>query len=301
MIGEALTVRQRRELAFDAAQRASRLRSKMRIKPQAPASIFDVIDELDIELRFMPIPSLEGVYRAQPNPVILVSSERPPGRQAYTGAHELGHHVYGHGVVLDEAGEDSEQEPSATTGSEEYLADRFAGYFLMPKTAVKHGFRVRKWEPENCTARQVYTVATWLGVGYATLVHHMRSSLRMLSYGKYVELLKVTPREIRADILGREVQQNLQIVGHKWTGRAVDLRVGDLMLLPAGTVHEADNIRTVEETREFVLLTSTAPGIGRVYSTDTEWAAFVRTSRRDYVGLSRHRHLEDPDYEVEDG
>lgn len=301
MTGEALTARQRRELAFDAAQRASRLRSTLRIKPQAPASVFDVIDELDIELRFMPIPSLEGVYSAQPNPVIFISSERPPGRQAYTGAHELGHHVYGHGVVLDETSEDSEQEPPATAGPEEYLADRFAGYFLMPKTAVKHGFRVRGWAPEKCTARQVYTVAGWLGVGYTTLVHHMRGSLKMLSYERYAGLLKATPRGIRADILGREVQQNLLIVGHKWNGRAVDVRVGDLMLLPVGTVYEADNIRTVEETKEFFLLISTAPGIGRAYHPDTGWAAFVRASKRSYVGLSIHRHLEDPDYEVEDG
>jgi hypothetical protein len=249
----------------------------------------------------MPIPSLEGVYKGQPNPVILVSSDRPPGRQAYTGAHELGHHVYGHGVAVGVANDDVGQEPPESAGPEEYLADRFAGFFLMPKTTVKHGFRARGWEPRDCTPPQVYTVASWLGVGYTALVHHMRGSLRMLTYPQSARLLKATPRDIRARILGRKVRENLFVVGEKWMGRAVDVQVGDLILLPSGTHHEAKNLQAVEETEAAVLLTATAPGIGRVYRPESGWAAFVRTSRRNYVGLGPYRHCEDPDYEVEDG
>lgn len=294
-------MRRRRDLALDALGRALKLRGEMGIGPQAPAPVFDVIDRLGIQLRFMPIPSLEGVYQGPPNPVILVSSDRPPGRQAYTGAHELGHHVYGHGVAVGVASDDAGREPPESVGPEEYLADRFAGFFLMPKTAVKHGFRVRGWEPTGCTPRQVYTVAGWLGVGYAALVHHMRGSLGMLTYPQSVRLLKATPKVIRASILGREVRENLLVVGEKWTNRAVDVQVGDFILLPSGTHHEAINLCVVEETERTVLLTATAPGIGRVHRPDSGWAAFVRVSRRSYVGLGPHRHLEDPDYEAEDG
>jgi Zn-dependent peptidase ImmA (M78 family) len=134
--GRTLTVTRRRDLALDALGQALKLRSEMGIKPQAPAPVFDVIDRLGIKLSFIPIPSLEGVYQGQPNPVILVSSDRPPGRQAYTGAHELGHHVYGHGVAVGAASGEVGQEPPESAGPEEYLADRFAGFFLMPKTAV---------------------------------------------------------------------------------------------------------------------------------------------------------------------
>jgi Zn-dependent peptidase ImmA (M78 family) len=299
--GRASTVRRRKDLALDALGRALRLRGEMGIKPQAPAPVFDVIDRLGIKLSFMPIPSLEGVYQGQPNPVILVSSDRPPGRQAYTGAHELGHYVYGHGVAVGVASDDVGQEPPESAGPEEYLADRFAGFFLMPKTAVKHGFRARGWEPRDCTPRQVYTVAGWLGVGYTALVHHMRGSLRMLTYPQSARLLKATPRDIRTSILGRKVRENLFVVGEKWTDRAVDVQVGDLILLPSGTHHEAKNLRVVEETKAAVLLAATAPGIGRVYRPESGWAAFVRASRRNYVGLGPYRHWEDPDYEVEDG
>lgn len=295
------TVRSRRDLALDSLRRALRLREEMDLEPQAPAPVFDVIDRLGIQLRFMPIPSLEGVYRAQPSPIILISSDRPPGRQTYTGAHELGHHVYGHGVAVDEASGGAEQELPASGDPKEYLADRFAGFFLMPKTTVKHGFRVRGWEPTECTPPQVYTVANWLGVGYAALVHHMRGSLGMLTYQQSTRLLKATPKDIRAGILGREVRENLFIVGEKWTNRAVDVQVGDLILLPSGTRYEAANLRIVEEIKRTVLLTATAPGIGRVHRPKSGWAAFVRVSRRNYVGLGPYRHLEDPDYEVEDG
>lgn len=299
--GGTLTSRRRKDLALDALGRALSVRKEMGIKPQAPVPVFDIIDRLGIQLRFMPIPSLEGVYRAQPSPVILISSDRPPGRQAYTGAHELGHHVYGHGVAVDEASELAGQQSPAGMGPEEYLADRFAGFFLMPKTAVKHGFRTRGWEPSECTPRQVYTVAGWLGVGYTALVHHMRGSLGMLTYRQSALLLRTTPKDIRAGILSREVRENLFVVGEKWTDRTVDVQVGDLILLPSGTHHEAANLRVVEETEAALLLTATAPGLGRVHRPESGWAAFVRVSRRNYAGLGPYRHEEDPDFKVEDG
>jgi hypothetical protein len=129
----------------------------------------------------------------------------------------------------------------------------------------------------------------------------MRGSLGMLNYERYARLLKAAPRDIRADILGRKVQKNLFVVGEKWTDRAVDVQVGDLILLPSGTRYEAENLRVVEETEATVLLTATAPGMGRVYHPRSGWAAFVRVSRRNYVGLGPYRHWEDPDYEAEDG
>jgi Zn-dependent peptidase ImmA (M78 family) len=58
-----------------------------------------------VEVRFSALPSAEGIY-SPGKPVIVVSSLRPAGRQAYTGAHELGHHIYGHGEQFDELVED---------------------------------------------------------------------------------------------------------------------------------------------------------------------------------------------------
>jgi hypothetical protein len=37
------------------------------------------------------------------------------------------------------------------------------------------------------------------------------------------------------------------------------------------------------------------PGLSRVLRPSANWACFLRVSRRQYVGLARYRHLEDPD------
>jgi hypothetical protein len=92
----------RRQLAKDALMKALRLRRKMGISLEAPVCVFDLANEMGIEVRFVDVPSLEGIYSKWPEPVIIVSSLRPPGRQASTGGHELGHHEYGHGFCIDE-------------------------------------------------------------------------------------------------------------------------------------------------------------------------------------------------------
>jgi len=299
--GQALTTRQRKEMALDAARRALQARTEAGVKLHEPAAVFDIVAGLGIELRFTPIPSLEGMYRGMPRAVILVSSLRPSGRQAFTGAHELGHHVYGHGLAVDEIKEGASQGSDANMDSREYLADRFAGFFLMPKSAVKRGFRERGWEPKRCNPHQVYAVANWLGVGYETLVYHMRGSLNMLTFQHSANLLKTTPGDIRAEILGRQTRGSLLVVDDKWTGRAIDVQVGDLILLCPGARYEADNLSVIEETGKTLLLTGTEPGVGRVLRPETGWAAFVRVSRRDYVGLGQYRHWKDPDYVEGDG
>ena len=294
-----LTARRRSELAFDAAAKAQRVRKNLGLKSQDPVCAYDAAERLGVEVRFMDAPSMEGVYSRHPNPVIIVSSLRPPGRQMFTGAHELGHHVYDHGSAVDLVSEASGK-PHGAQDPDEYLVDRFAGFFLMTQTAVMRAFNVRGWDVERCNPGQVYVVAGWLGVGYSTLVHHMRGSLGLLSFPWAERLLKVTPKDIRSHILGRETAENLLIVDGRWTGRAADVRVGDLMRIPASVAYEAGNLAVVEEDGEHVVLRATAPGIGRLYHPDSEWASYIRVSRRDYEGRAAYRHLADPDHETVD-
>src|SRR5215204_4143891 len=123
MKGNALTRRQRKELAWDAARRANQVRREARLEMYEPAPVFDIIDEFGIELRFVPIASLEGAYSRLLRPVILVSSLRPAGRQSYTAAHELGHHSYGHEAAIDTVSGGMGQEPNVNVDSAEFLAE----------------------------------------------------------------------------------------------------------------------------------------------------------------------------------
>lgn len=74
----------------------------------SPICIYDLCDRLNVTVRFVDI-SMEGTYYKGENPRILLSALRPLPRRNFTCAHELGHHVFGHGSTIDDLIEDSEK------------------------------------------------------------------------------------------------------------------------------------------------------------------------------------------------
>ena len=92
-------------LANQAVYKASRLRSLNNINPSQGLCPFDLGRKLGISMRLFSIPNLEGMYSITPNLTIIIGSERPLGRRRYTCGHELGHHVFGHGLKIDEINE----------------------------------------------------------------------------------------------------------------------------------------------------------------------------------------------------
>src|SRR5262245_22540028 len=232
----------RRRLAKDALMKAMRLRQDKGLGREAPVCVYDLASDMGIEVRFMDLPSLEGVYSKWPEPVIVISSLRPPGRQVYTCGHELGHHVYGHGFCIDELLADDEAEP---VKDEEFLADCFAGFLLMPKALVVKAFACHGWNPASITPVQVYTVAGWLGVGYETLITHMGASLGLLGSAQAKALRKTSLKEIKSRLLGMPCQENLVVVDPCWSERAIDLQVGDFALAMPSVISEKARISPI--------------------------------------------------------
>jgi hypothetical protein len=245
-----------------------------------------------VDVWFKAIAHMEGMYSKNPGPAIVISSLRPAGRQAYTGGHELGHHVYGHGTRIDELFEDGEREDS----EEEFLADCFSGFLLMTKAAVLRGFNDRGWRPADSSPEEVYTVAIWLGVGYGTLITHMQASLRLLDRHHANALWKADPKKIRASLLGVESPGHLVVVDDRWRDRAIDLQVGDLVLAMPGVVAHKACVAVARTDLFRTVLRAVAPGLGRITHPETGWSSFVRVSRKEYAGRGRFRHLE----EIED-
>lgn len=282
----------RPRLARDAIVRAYSVRGDAGLPLDVPVCVFDLALGMGIDVWFKAIPRMEGMYCKDPGPAIVVSSLRPAGRQAYTGGHEVGHHVYGHGTRVDEligpGGRGADLE-------EEFLADCFAGFLLMPKAAVVRGFASRGWAPATATPEQVFAVAGWLGVGYDALVTHMHASLRLLNQRQAAALRKVTPKKIKSQLIGRDWAEELLVADPQWEGRAFDIQVGDAILVPPGVVVEHVGLTAGSDSLFNTVLRGTAPGRGRILDPATGWAAFVRVSRREYVGRARFRHLEESD------
>lgn len=284
---------ERRRLALRASTAALRIRQKAQIAPHQPCNVFDLADGLGVEVRFAPLPSAEGVY-SPGKPVIIVSSLRPVGRQAFTCAHELGHHAYGHGEQFDELIE--ERGKKRRFDSEEFEADSFASALLMPRTAILKGLRERGWNSKTLLPEQAYVLASWLGVGYGTLISNMQWGMGFLTPHQAAALEKVRLPQIRKSILGQECRDHLVVVDEAWSGRAIDVQIGDLILLPKGEI-EGAVVQPVHAFSTGCLVRAIRPGVGRTVSSNRNWAQFIRVSRKQYTGLARFRHLEEVDDE----
>ena len=273
---------------------ALRMRSSVGSSLDEAICAYDLAERLGIEVRFADIPSMEGMYYRASDPAIILSSLRPSGRRAFTCAHELGHHNNGDGTSVDQLVEKPDR---PGLDPKEFAADCFAGVLLMPRMAVQRAFAVRKWDIQECTPGQIWTVSNYFGVGYSTLVHHMRTGLRLLPDTHATALLKVNPRKAQAQALGWESQDTVWIVDCHWTGRAIDVEVADLVFVRGEPVYEGICLTHVQDMRDGRLFRAKQPGIGKFCNRDG-WDVFARVSRRAFVGRSIFRHLEEENEEA---
>lgn len=149
---------------------------------------------------------------------------------------------------------------------------------------------------EECTPAQASMVAGYFGVGYSTLIHHLRGALGVLPDKQSQALLKVGPRRAQSLLLGWETPHTVLVVDTHWTGRAVDVEVGDLILVRGGAQPEGACVEPAADVEDGRLFRAVCPGVGRLEATTT-WSAFVRVSRPDYVGRALYRHWEEAEDE----
>ena len=258
----------------------------------SPICVFGLCEEIGVSVRFVEI-SMEGMYDKGPPPRILLSALRPLPRRIYSCGHELGHHAFGHGTTVDRLLEEAAG-PSPYS-PEEFLADTFSAFLLMPALGVRRAFARRGWKPASASPLQIYTVACSFGVGSGTLIRHLCSSLRMISASRADVLLRAQPRTIRAQVLGRPAADPLIIADEHWELPTLDAEVGYHLLLPKGSEAGPGAIAAQCDRTDGRLFRAVCPGIVRVSRPGTDWAAFVRVSRPQFAGLCRYRHLEECD------
>jgi Zn-dependent peptidase ImmA (M78 family) len=277
----------RKKIAIDIMQKALTLRKKNGHTLWEPLSIFDFTEKFDIKVKFVSIPSLEGIYSNNP-PVILINSLRPAGRQGFTCAHELGHHVYKHGTKLDEINEKAR----LNIHEQEYIAECFAGFLLMTQLAIQKAFTIRNWDYRNPTPVHIYVISHYLGVGYTTLINHMTWSLHLLSYSKATMLLKNSPKKIKQKLLNDTCSTDLIVVDRYWIKRAIDMSVDDFILTGKDIVIEGTSVELIRKAEQMIIK-AVCPGISKIFNPESGWAAFVRVSRKEYEGCNEYRHLKE--------
>ncbi len=264
------------------------VRSDLNLEEDEPVSAFDACQQLGVNVRFTDI-NMEGMYKKGPPAKIFISALRPLPRRMFNCAHELAHHLFGHGSTIDELAErkslHSWQDP------DEFLADSFAGHFLMPEIGLRGAFNRRGWKPKDATPAQLYAIACDFGVGYVTLVTQLHFVSGEISTDRFNALLKMSPKRVRHALLGEICDQPLVIAGASSKAKSIDIELNTQLLLPKETVYDATHLRLIKPVKNALLLEPTKVGVTRVAANG--WSSKIRVSRNAYVGRSKFRYLEE--------
>ena len=247
---------------------------------------YDLAARMGIEVQFHAISSLEAFYFKINPPLIMIGTQRPAGRRAYNAAHEIGHHVLGHGTTVHQLRAEHDAKPA--TNPKEFLADVFASFLLMPKLAVSKAFTDRRLDPSSVTADDLYRIACYFGVGYTTIIFHLQHNLAMLTNDQADALRKATPKQLRTSFTDQPSTE-LLVVDEQWIGRPADIRIDDLLLLPHGTTIDGAAL-AITDSEHGLVARGVTPGIARLTSSNETWSLFARVSRHEYVGRSIFRH-----------
>lgn len=280
----------RRVLAAQALRAAATTRAQAGLDQHKRLCVYGLCETLGVTVRFNNI-NMEGMYQRSSPPRIHLSARRPLSRRAYNCAHELGHHIFGHGSSIDELREEAKENP--WQDPKEFLADTFAGFLLMPITGLRRAFATRGWLPEAATSAQMFTVACEFGVGYSTLITHLSAGVNMISQSRASVLQRTKPKVLRTAILGSLTQEPLIVIDSQSAGPTIDAEVNTLLLLPPGTEARGEVLAIVRDTADGRLFRGIRPGITQVVADSGSWAKFVRVAPESYVGLAQYRHLED--------
>lgn len=282
----------RRELALQAAAHAEHVRIKCAIAQAAAVDPLLVAEKQGCEVRFMALPSLDGAYSPTPRPVIVLGSQRPKGRRAFTCAHELGHHEFKHGARIEEL---NARQFQKYTDSEEFLADMFATFLLMSQASVRRALKDREIQLHGVQPMQVLRLACYFGVGYGTLIDHMALTLKLLGPQQRESLLQTQPKELKAHF-SCSPQSDVILVDGLWRDRAVDLDIGDILVLHQGVAVEDGPCLTPHGTNDGQqMFKAVSRGYIRAFHKSSDWAVNIRVASKHYEGLAQYRFLHDPE------
>jgi hypothetical protein len=273
------------KLKTDAARRALTARLRFGFALDSPCDVYELVCKYGLSLRFTKISTMDGLYLNDGLAgSINVSTLRPSGHQRFTAAHELGHFIFGHGAHLDE-----KIEKMVSTSEDENVADAFARHLLMPKRAVLCAFTHLGTSPKTASPEQYYAAASWLGVGYTTLIQHSRWTLNLIDNVQLHKLTLKNPQQIKQNQIPCvlwEKRKELWPLAPWWHGSNVHLQIGDVV-----TGLKSPSLEYFDFADGCVI----AQSVGQ-FPAELHGGGLVNLniSRTDYVGMYQYRYLEEP-------
>lgn len=149
-----------------------------KLKLEIPVDLHLVASRLGVKIEERKfVDEIDGVYLRLPGtaPIICINTQytKPPTRQRFTLAHEIGHHVLvankcsGKIIILDSSKNNSRS-------MMERACDNFAAMLLMPEDIIKENYAQLSRNPQN----RVLIMAERFGVS----VMAMRRRLRELGF-----------------------------------------------------------------------------------------------------------------------
>ena len=278
----------RLKLAEQAVRTASQIRLRANLDQFSPVCVYDVCLNLGLSVRFNDL-DMEGMYQRSNPPVIHLSAKRPLARRAFNCAHELAHHIFGHGSSIDEL--NGRSSINSWENPEELLADTFAAHFLMPTIGIRGAFNRRSIDISRATPIQIYTVACEFGVGYGTLVTQLLLGINAISNAHAKKLKRHSPKSIRETLLDHRESKHLIVAVPSGNASAVDVEVGSHVLVPQNSIADTEKLVPLGAIRNGSLFIASRPGKTSIKSSN--WQTQIRISRARYVGLAQYRHLEE--------
>ena len=228
-----------------------------------PVDVFGAIADIGLVLAFADLGTASGLYLPGGRSTgILLHSGHPVTRQRYTAGHELGHHAFGHALDVDIDLEgalrraDSDRWPD-----HEKEAEAFGAWFLMPRKLMRAGLRDLQISTIS-SPLQVYALSLWLGTSYVATTRHLATT-KLLERDTSNAWVKITPREIKRELAGRFVPDDLR--NDVWwlriqdAGRTLNVRSGDRVVVEldevpssghSWRVRNADGVRVIADSFE---------------------------------------------------
>lgn len=102
---------------------------------------------------------------------VWLNADMSVPNQRHTAAHELGHHIFRHGAVLDE--DIASLSGGRPLSFDEACAEAFAAWVLMPHAVLELALRMLSDDPRNPTPLEIYRVALALGTTYRGTARHV--------------------------------------------------------------------------------------------------------------------------------